>query len=108
MTTSPSVGNDLLSLLGNDALVAFAPSLITFLTGIESANGDPNKQMVYWIQLQANVLAAAPNALGTIEGQLAQVILGKLQSLVANANVGVTTALGNLSGAAPKPALAGG
>lgn len=106
MTTS-NVGQELLSLLENDALVDFAPSLVTFLTGIQTANGDPNKQMVYWIQLQANLVAAAPTALGGLESQLAAVILGKLQTLVANAQAGTQADLGvALSGgvalAAPK------
>jgi hypothetical protein len=80
-----SLGQQLLSIIETDALVNFAPPLLTFLTAVQAANGDPIKLGVAWVKLQGDAVAAAPTALGGLEGQLAALLAAKVQSLATAA-----------------------
>ena len=83
MTTS--VGQTLLSLIEADTLQSFGTPLLTFLTGVQAANGDPLKLATSWVKLQGDVIAAAPIALAGFESQLAGLIAGKIQTALMTA-----------------------
>lgn len=84
-TTTPttSAGQQFLTLLKNDALLSFGPPLLTFLTNVSAAGGDPIKLTAAWVQLQGNAIEAAPTALAGLESQLATLIATKLQAAIA-------------------------
>jgi hypothetical protein len=106
MTTN--VGQDFLTLLENDALITFAPSLVTFLNGVQAANGDPIKLALGWNALLANLAASAPTALGGLEGQLATVVSTKLGSLLSAASASAAGAISNLEGSTGATGATGG
>lgn len=83
MSTSIN-GQALLTLVENDALIAFGGPLLTFLNGVQAANGDAVKITAAWVQLQGNIVAAAPGALGSLESQLASSIAAKIVALQAS------------------------
>lgn len=85
MATASSSFPNLLTLLENDALVDFSPALITFLTSVQAAKADPLKLQLAWMALMANLAQEAPTAEGDLIGQLSEVILVKIETLVVQA-----------------------
>jgi len=84
--SSPSTGQvALLQMLENDVLLDAGTPLLTFLNNLQAAQGDPLKRAAAWVQLQGNLVQAAPTLVGTIEGQLAATIAAKIQADVAKA-----------------------
>ena len=83
--TSTSVGAQVLAFIEADALTSFGTPLLTFLTAVQAAQGDPIKQGAAFVQLQGNLVAASPTALAGLENQLAQVLATKIQALQAAA-----------------------
>jgi hypothetical protein len=77
-----SIGQTLLTLLEDDALLSFGTPLVNFFTSVASANGDPLKVGAAWVALQGALVGAAPGALGGLESQLATLIATKVQDLV--------------------------
>lgn len=75
----------ILQLLENDALIAFAPALITFLTNVQKANSNPLALTAAYVQLQGDLVGAEPQAIGAITGQLAAAISTKIQALLTQA-----------------------
>ena len=75
----------LLQMLENDVLLSAGPALLTFLTNVQAAQGDVLKQAAAWVQLQGNLIQAAPALVGSIEGQLASTIAAKIQAAVTKA-----------------------
>jgi len=84
-TDLEAAGKAILVLAENDALTTFGPAIVTFGTAVEGANGDPLKEAMAWLQFRVSLIAAAPNALGALEGQLASLVVGKVQALMAKA-----------------------
>jgi hypothetical protein len=80
-----SVGQTLLTLLEDNALISFGPPLVSFFTAVAAANGDPIKEGAAWVALQGALVGAAPTALGGLESQLATIIAQKIQALVTAA-----------------------
>ena len=80
-----SLGQQLLTLIENDALTSFGPPLLTFLQAVQAAQGDPIKITAAWVQLQGGIVGAAPSALGGLESQLAGIIAAKIQAAIAKA-----------------------
>lgn len=83
--SNSSVGQQLLALVENDALTAFGPPLLAFLSAVEAAQGDKIKQAAAFVKLQGDAVAAAPAALGGLESQLAALLATKIQALIAKA-----------------------
>lgn len=96
--STPSFGTALLDLIKSDFLIAVAGPLGTFSTAIQASNGDKVKQAAALLQLQANLVAEAPTALGGLESQLASVVLAKTTGLVATATAEQQSALKALLG----------
>lgn len=84
-TDLEAAGKAILVLAENDALMTFGPAIVTFGTAVEASKGDPLKEALAWLQFRVSLLAAAPNALGALEGQLAALVVGKVQALMAKA-----------------------
>lgn len=98
-TTSPNVGQELLAILEGQALVAFGPNLLAFLTAVQAANGDPIKLALAWNALTANLIASAPTALGGLEGQLASIVSSQVSSFLSAAEAAEQVAVTGLSAA---------
>lgn len=82
--TTPSIGQQILTLVESEALTAFGTPLLTFLTQVQAATGDPIKIAAAWVQLQGGIVGAAPSALGGLESQLAAILAAKIQALQAS------------------------
>lgn len=100
-----SAGAALLDLVKNDALLAFAPPLVTFLQNAQAAAGDPVKISAAFVQLQGDIVGHAPSAIAGLETQLAGSLAAKLTALLASAQAGIAAAAASAgagaSGAAP-------
>lgn len=84
-TDLEAAGKAILVLAENDALTTFGPAIVTFGTAVEAANGDPLKEAMAWLKFKVDLMAAAPNALGTLQGELMALVVGKVQALMAKA-----------------------
>lgn len=65
-----------------DEIIAIAPSLGTFFTGVGQSGGDPVKNILLLQQLQANLGAAQIGVEGTVLGQLSSSGMNFLANLV--------------------------
>lgn len=74
----------LLEILKNDALIAFAPALVTFLTNVQK-NPSPIAAVASWAQLQGDIIGALPGAEQSLIAQVDAVLLTKLQALLNTA-----------------------
>lgn len=83
-TSNSNLGQVILDFIKTDALTTFGKPLLTFLTAVEAANGDKLKEMAAVIQLQGNLVAAAPTALGEVESQIASALAAKLQAAMSS------------------------
>jgi len=83
--TPPTVGQALLTFIENDLLLSAGPPLLTFLTAVQAAAGDPIKIAAAWVALQGNLVGGAPAAVGGIETQLAAIIASKIQAALTKA-----------------------
>ena len=84
-----TAGQNILNFLADDAVLSFGPALITFFTNVGAARGDPIKQSIAWVQLQGDLVGAAPNALAGAENALSSTIVGKLQALLTKAQTDI-------------------
>lgn len=84
-TPVATTGQAILTLIESDALTILGKPILTFLTQVQAANGDPLKEGAAWIQLQGGIVGAAPEFIGGLESQLAALLAAKLQSKMAAA-----------------------
>lgn len=88
------------TLIENDGLTAFGSALGTFLSAEAAANADPIKMGLAYAQLQTNLLVAAPQAEGTLIGQLSTALAARLSAKVSAAPASTAAAVAALSGTA--------
>lgn len=79
-----NIGQAILALVEADGLSTFGPALGTFLAAEAAANGDPVKTSAAYLQLQGNLVAAAPMALGELQSQLATALATRLAAKLPN------------------------
>ena len=83
-TPSPTFGQQILTLIESDILISFSGPLLSFLTAVQTAAGDPIKISTAFIALQGNIVGAAPSSLGALESQIAGSLAAKLTALQAS------------------------
>jgi hypothetical protein len=77
--TTPAQGNAILALLQSDLLTAAGTPLLTFLTAMKTAGTNPLAIAAAWVQLQGELVGAAPG----LESALSAQIFGALQTKLA-------------------------
>lgn len=78
-----SLGQALLTVLEDDAILTAGPALVGFFQQVQVAGTDPLKLSAAWVQLQGTLPTIGIGLAGELEGQLAQLIVNKLQALLA-------------------------
>jgi len=89
-TPNPTLGQALLAVIETDLLTTLGQPLITFLSNVGAAGGDPLKLAAAWAGFQGALLGTLPSLEITLSQQISAALIAKVQAAIAKAEAAQT------------------